>query len=105
MDTTLKAFFKLMHPNKCLKPFLNHCCFWGPDPRHLCATGSLTKPLPQPDLASPELGAQVLHTDSNPVGYLLSELKEEGPSLSRRCSTGPWCCVSRCGSEVWGGCG
>lgn len=23
--------------------------------------------------------------------YLLSELKEEGPSLSRRCSSGPWC--------------
>lgn len=39
-----------------------------------------------------------------PVTYLLSELKEEGPSLSRRCSSGP-CCVSRCGSEVRGGCG
>lgn len=34
---------------------------------------------------------------------LLSELKEEGPSL--RCSSGPWRCVSRCGSALRGGCG
>lgn len=35
---------------------------------------------------------------------LLSELREDGPSLSGRCSSGP-CCVSRWGSVVRGGCG
>lgn len=35
---------------------------------------------------------------------LLSELREEGPSLSGRCNSGS-CCVSRWGSAVRGGCG
>lgn len=49
-------------------------------------------------------GAADVRSQFKPVTYLLSELKEEGPSLSRRCSSGP-CCVSRCGSEERGGCG
>lgn len=35
---------------------------------------------------------------------LLSELREDGPSLSGRCSNGP-CCVSRWGSAAREGCG
>lgn len=35
---------------------------------------------------------------------LLSELKDDGPSLSGWCSRGP-CCVSRWGSVARGGCG
>lgn len=51
-----------------------------------------------------ELHGEEGQQESHEQLELLSELREDGPSLSGRCNSGP-CCVSRWGSEARGGCG